>query len=61
MSKMKMEISVTTGLVLMMVVLMVLIQMVVPESLRSTGFILSILLFMILMGAAGIKLMDVKQ
>lgn len=61
MSKKKIEIGVATGLVLMMIAMIVLIQIALPESLRSTGFILVILIYMVLMGAAGIKLMEIEQ
>ena len=61
MSKKKMEIGVTTVLVFIMIALMVLFHVILPESLRSAGVILSILLFMVLMGGAGIRLMEIEQ
>jgi hypothetical protein len=54
------EIGISTGLVLLMIALMIVMQLSAPEALRSQGFALVMLLFMVTMGFAGVKLMDVK-
>lgn len=54
------EIGISTGLVLLMIVLLLAAQLALPEGLRSQGFVLIMLLFMVAMGLAGVKLMDVK-
>ena len=54
------EIGISTGLVLLMIFLMLAVQLAFPEELRSQGFVLVVLLFMVSMGFAGIKLMDVR-
>lgn len=58
MIKKNLEIGISTGLVLLMVALMVGLQLTAPEGLRPAGFALSMLLFMIAMGYAGVKLID---
>ena len=54
------EIGISTGLVLLMIFLMLAVQLAFPEELRSQGFVLVVLLFMVSMGFAGIKLMDIR-
>ncbi|NPV62272.1 MAG: hypothetical protein HPY61_06510 [Methanotrichaceae archaeon] len=54
------EIGISTGLVLLMTVLLLAVQLAFPAELRSQGFVLVVLLFMVSMGFAGIKLMDVR-
>jgi len=54
------EIGISTGLVLLMIALMLAVQIAAPAGLKSQGFVLIVLLFMLAMGFAGIKLMDIK-
>jgi hypothetical protein len=58
MDKMRVEIVVSTGLVLLMIILLVGVELVAPDGIKSIGSVLVLLLFMLLMGGAGIKLMD---
>lgn len=60
MDKKWLEIGISTGLVLMTIALMLVMQLLAPPGLRPAGFALATLLFMILMGWAGVKLIDVK-
>jgi hypothetical protein len=53
------EIGVSTGLVLLMTVLMIAVQQAAPAELRSPGIVLVMLLFMAFMGVAGIRLLDI--
>jgi hypothetical protein len=48
----------STGLVLFMIALILGVQLAMPEGLRSASFALTVLLFMVAMGLAGVKLMD---
>jgi hypothetical protein len=52
------EIGVSTGLVLMMILLMLAVQLVAPSELRSPGTVIVMLIFMAAMGLAGIRLLD---
>ena len=52
------EIGISTGLVLLMIALMLMVQLTVPVEARSSGFALVMLLFMVAMGLAGVKIMD---
>jgi hypothetical protein len=54
------EIGISTGLVLLMIALMLVVQLTLPFEARSAGFALVMLLFMAAMGFAGVKLMDVQ-
>ena len=45
---------------MLMIFLMLAVQLAFPEELRSQGFVLVVLLFMVSMGFAGIKLMDIR-
>jgi hypothetical protein len=58
MEKKHLEIGISTGLVLLMVALMLLVQMAAPLGAKSAGFAIIMLLFMISMGFAGVKLLD---
>lgn len=58
MDKKSMEIGYSTGLVLLLIILMIGIQLAVPQSLRPTGFVAAMALFMLLMAAAGMKLIN---
>jgi hypothetical protein len=53
------EIGVSTGLVLLMILLMIAVQVVAPSEFRSPGIVLVMLLFVASMGLAGIRLMDI--
>jgi hypothetical protein len=53
------EIGVSTGLVLLMTLLMIAVQQAAPAEFRSPGIVLVMLLFMASMGLAGIRLMDI--
>ena len=44
----------------MMIVLILGAQMALPAELRSSAFALIVLLFMVAMGLAGLRLMDLK-
>jgi hypothetical protein len=52
------EIGASTGLVLLMILLMIAVQMVAPAELRAPGIVLVMLLFMASMGLAGTRLLD---
>ena len=56
--KMMYEIGMSTGLVLLMIALILGVQLAFPEGIRSAGFAVTVLLFMVAMGLAGVKLMD---
>jgi len=48
----------STGLVLLMIVLILIVQMALPAGLKATGFALIVLLFIAAMGVVGIRLVD---
>ena len=54
------EIGISSGLVFLMIVLILGAQMALPAELRPSGFALIVLLFMVAMGLAGLKLVDMK-
>jgi len=56
MSKKTLEIGASIGLVVLMIALMVMVQATMPVGLHSTGFVIIVLAFMVLMGVVGIKL-----
>ncbi len=58
MKKIWLEIGMSTGLVLLMIALILVVQIALPAELRSPGFALVVLLFMIAMGLVGVKLVD---
>jgi hypothetical protein len=58
MDKKQLEIGISTGLVLLMIALLLLVQMVAPPGTKAAGFAFTMLLFMIFMGLAGAKLLD---
>ena len=58
--KNQLEIGVSIGLVAMMIVLILIVSIVVPEGLKPAGYSLVVLLFMVLMGFAGVKLIDIQ-
>jgi hypothetical protein len=58
MEKKHLEIGISAGLVAAMIALMLIVQMVAPQGVRSAGFAIIMLLFMIMMGLAGVRLLD---
>jgi hypothetical protein len=50
------EIGISTSLVLLMILMLVAVDLNVPSELKSVGFVLVMLFFIIVMGFAGIKL-----
>ena len=58
MEKKHLEIGISAGLVAMMIALMLIVQIAAPQGVRSTGFAIVMLLFMIAMGLAGVRLLD---
>lgn len=58
MNKKMLEIGTSTGLVLVMIVLILIAQIALPAGLRSTGFVLTVLLFIVAMGVVGVRLVD---
>lgn len=60
MKKNWLEIGISSGLVLVMIVLILGAQMALPAELRSSGIALIVLLFIVAMGMVGLKLVDIK-
>jgi hypothetical protein len=58
MEKKHLEIGISTSLVILMIALMLVVQMVAPVSLKSTGFVIIMLAFMVVMGFVGVRLLD---
>lgn len=58
--KNRLEIGVSAGLVALMIVLILMVSLAAPPGLKTAGYSLVVLLFMILMGIAGIKLIDIQ-
>lgn len=58
MEKKWLEIGVSAGLVLLMILLMIAVQMVAPAELSAPGIVLVMLLYMASMGLAGTRLLD---
>jgi hypothetical protein len=56
--KIWLEVGMSTGLVLLMIALILVVQITLPAGLRSSGFALVVLLFMAAMGLVGLKLVD---
>ena len=52
------EIGISSGLVLAMTALILLVQAVFPAELKASGFAIAVLLVMVAMGLAGVKLAD---
>jgi len=61
MSKKSLEIGISCGLVFLMIALMILVQLAAPEPLRPAGSVLVVLAFILLMGGAGFKLMNIES
>ncbi|MGA9098953.1 MAG: hypothetical protein WB392_08500 [Methanotrichaceae archaeon] len=60
MKKNRLEIGVSAGLVALMIILVLMVSIVAPAGFKSAGYSLVVLLFMVLMGFAGIKLIDIQ-
>jgi hypothetical protein len=58
MEKKQLEIGISTGLVVSMIALMLIVQMAAPQGMRSAGFVIVVLFFMVVMGLAGVRLLD---
>jgi uncharacterized protein YhhL (DUF1145 family) len=58
MEKKHLEIGISSGLVAMMIALLLIVQIAAPHGAKSTGFVIVMLLFMIMMGLAGVRLLD---
>jgi hypothetical protein len=56
--KIWLEIGISTGLVFLMIALILIAELTLPVGLKSSSFALIVLVFMVAMGFAGIKLMD---
>ncbi len=61
MERKTLEIATSTGMVLMLIVLLIAIQIAFPVSLRPTGFVGAVALYIILMSIIGIKLANTRQ
>lgn len=60
MKKKELEVAVSVGLLSLMIVLILLVSIAAPTGFKGAGYSLVVLLFMILMGLAGIKLIDMQ-
>lgn len=60
MDKRILEIGLSSGLVLVLIAMIVIVQLVVPDGIRQAGFAVMVMIFIITMGIAGVKLLDVK-
>jgi hypothetical protein len=60
MDKRSMEIGVSTGLVVLLILMILAAQIVLPEAFRPAGFVAALALFMIMMSGAGIRLLDLR-
>ena len=58
MEKKHLEIGISAGLVATMIALLLIVQIAAPHGARSAGFVIVMLLFMIVMGLAGARLLD---
>lgn len=56
--KIWLEIGMSTGLMFLMIVLILGVQLALPAGLRSPSFALIVLLYVVAMGFAGLKLVD---
>ena len=60
MTKMHLEISSALGSVVLFVILIVAVQKLIPES-AGYGYTVALLIFMVVMGMAGLKLADIPD
>ena len=58
MEKKHLEIGISAGLIATMIALMLVVQIAAPQGVRSAGFVIVMLLFMMVMGLAGVRLLD---
>jgi hypothetical protein len=58
MEKKHLEIGISAGLIATMIALMLIVQIAAPQGVRSAGFVVVMLLFMMVMGLAGVRLLD---
>ncbi len=58
MEKKHLEIGISAGLIATMIALMLIVQISAPQGVRSAGFVIVVLLFMMVMGFAGVRLLD---
>jgi hypothetical protein len=58
MEKKHLEIGISAGLIATMIALMLIVQIAAPQGVRSAGFVIVMLLFMMVMGFAGVRLLD---
>lgn len=58
MKKEWLEIGVSTGLVILMILMLVFVGLSVPPELKSAGYALIMLFYIVAMGLVGIKLVD---
>ena len=61
MRKKSLEICVSCGLVFLIIALMIIVRLAAPEPLQPTGFIFAVLAFILLMGGAGFRLLDIQE
>lgn len=54
------EIGISTGLVILMIALLLVVQLTAPAEVRSSGFALVMLLFIVAMGFAGVRLLEMQ-
>jgi hypothetical protein len=52
------EIGISCGLVFLMIVIILAAQTALPTEMRSSGFALIVMLFIVAMGLVGLKLVD---
>ncbi|MCQ8902982.1 MAG: hypothetical protein NQU42_02645 [Methanothrix sp.] len=61
MDRKQLEIITSTGMVLALIVMLLAIQLVLPENLRPTGFVGAVALYIIMMSLIGLKLVGARQ
>lgn len=54
------EIGISAGLVALMIVLLIVVEMAAPAGTHSIGYAIVTALFIVLMGLAGLKLVDMQ-
>lgn len=60
MKKKELEVAVSVGLLALMIALIFLVSIAAPAGFKSAGYALVVLISIILMGLAGIKLIDIQ-
>lgn len=61
MDRKQLEIITSTGMVLALIAMLLAIQLVLPESMRPTGFVGAVALYIILMSLIGLRLAGARQ